>query len=97
MSAATRVTDLCTGHQCYPPREALTGSPNVFINGKAVHRKGDFWAVHSCGEDIGAHSGKLVSGSKTVLVNNTEPGRIGDPISCGSKVMKGSPNVYIGD
>jgi len=34
MPAAVRVNDACSGHDLCPPRPAVSGSPNVFINGR---------------------------------------------------------------
>ena len=87
MSAVARVGDLCTGHPPYPPRPAITGSDNVFVNGKAAHRVGDVWADHP-------HTGILVEGSGNVYVNGQKLGRTGDLISCGSRVGNGSPDVF---
>jgi hypothetical protein len=38
----------------------------------------------------------LAYGSPKVYTNNRQQGRIGDPVSCGSRVMTGSPNCIIG-
>lgn len=38
--------DNCTGHECFPPRPAIEGSPNVFVNGIAAVRLADRYAVH---------------------------------------------------
>lgn len=91
MKAATRKGDLCTGHGGAPPRPSTQGSPDVFINGKAAHRKDDKWAIHS------GHDGILANGSPSVFVNGKQQGRVGDPVICGSKVAQGSPNVFVGD
>ena len=32
MPAVTRKGDICTGHECFPPRSSTSGSPNVFVN-----------------------------------------------------------------
>lgn len=47
MPAACRLGDMSAGH-CFFPRPNSEGSPNVFINGIAAHRVGDYWPVHSC-------------------------------------------------
>lgn len=86
-------TDLCTGHGCFPPRLNIQASPNVYVNNIRWHRETDLWDVHCCG---GCHVGRLARGSPTVFVNNLEGGRIDDPVDCGSLVMEGSPNVFIG-
>ena len=99
MPQVTRKGDICTGHECFPPRNSTQGSPDVFVNSKPAHREGDSWASHTCTHpDVphGSHSGVLASGSKTVYVNGRQLGRIGDPIDCGSSVATGSSNVFAG-
>ena len=91
MPAVTRLGDICTGHSCWSPRPSITASPNVFANMIPVHRQGDGWAVHCC---VSCHAGNLVQGSPNVFANNKQVGRIADPISCGSFVAVGSPNVF---
>jgi uncharacterized Zn-binding protein involved in type VI secretion len=46
MPAVVRLGDMSTGHSCFPPRPNTEASPNVFVNGKGVHRVGDAWAIH---------------------------------------------------
>ena len=99
MSAVTRLGDICTGHECFPPRKSTSGSPNVFVNGIAAHREGDSWAVHTCTHPEmphGSHDSVLASGSSSVYVNGKQLGRIGDPVACGSSVASGSSNVFAG-
>lgn len=95
MSAALRVNDACSGHDLCPPRPAVSGSPNVFINGRPAHRLGDAWASHGCPVH-GAHGGVLTGGSASVFVNGRPLGRVGDSVSCGSTAAEGSPNVFAG-
>ncbi len=38
----------------------------------------------------------LTEGSKTVFANGFGAGRVGDIVSCGFKVIKGSENVFAG-
>lgn len=94
MPAVTRLGDTCTGHGCYGGRPSTSASPNVFVNGIAVHRQGDSWASHCCGASC--HGGALAAGSGTVFVNGKQMGRIGDPVDCGSAVAAGSGNVFAG-
>ncbi|MBQ3653692.1 MAG: PAAR domain-containing protein [Synergistaceae bacterium] len=99
MPQVTRLRDICTGHECFPPRASTSGSPNVFVNNTPVHREGDSWSAHTCTHPDtphGTHSGTLSSGSSTVYVNARQLGRIGDPVSCGSIVATGSKNVFAG-
>jgi uncharacterized Zn-binding protein involved in type VI secretion len=92
--AACRLHDMCTGHGCFPPRECVSGSTNVFVNGRPFHREGDSWAIHCC--NFSCHSSVLQKGSSSVFVNGKGAGRVGDPVACGSKVATGSHNVFVG-
>lgn len=94
MPATHRLGDICTGHGCYPPRPSVQGSSNVFVNGIPQVRQGDMYAVHCCKY---CHSGSAAVGSPTVYVNGKQKHRIGDAVSCGSKAMTGSSNVFVGD
>lgn len=99
MPSAARLGDICTGHECFPPRASVEGSGDVLINGIPAHRQGDAWSVHCCTHpDIphGCHDSVLASGSGSVYINGKQAGRIGDPVACGSAVATGSNNVIIG-
>lgn len=93
MTGVARLADLSTGHPpCYPPRPNIQGSPNVFVNGRPVHRVGDAYAPHCapCIKGRPCHGAVLANGSPNVFVNGKQVGRIGDPVSCGCVVMTGS-------
>ena len=99
MPAVTRQGDICTGHECFPPRASTAGSPNVFVNDTPAHRQTDGWAAHTCTHPEiphGTHAGTLAAGSGTVYCNGLQLGRIGDPVDCGSSVATGSGNVFAG-
>jgi uncharacterized Zn-binding protein involved in type VI secretion len=93
MLPAATIGSLCTGHVPFPPRLAVTGSEDVFINGLSAHRLSDSWDVH-CAKSC--HDSVLASGSSSVFVNGLPLGRIGDVIACGSSVATGSDNVFAG-
>lgn len=93
MSNCATVTSTCSGHDGYPSRQALTGSPNVFVNGLPIHRVSDAWDTH-CDSDC--HDSILVVGSSSVFVNGLPVGRVGDAVECGSTVATGSLNVFVG-
>lgn len=95
MPPVTRLGDVCSGHGCWPSRPNDTASPNVYANNIPIHRQSDHWVVHCCPPPC--HDGVLAAGSPTVYINNLQCGRIGDPVSCGSTVATGSPNVFAGD
>lgn len=95
MPGAARINDRCTGHGCWPPRVTDQGSPDMFVNGRAQHRQGDHWVTHACPKR-GAHDSHLRSGSPINFVNGKQRGRIGDPVDCGSIVMTGSSDTFVG-
>jgi uncharacterized Zn-binding protein involved in type VI secretion len=92
MPGTVRLTDICTGHGCYPPRDNASGSPNVFANRLACHRVGDEWKWHGC-VVCWSHGGTQATGSPNVFVNRKALARIGDAIDCGSSNQTGSSNV----
>jgi uncharacterized Zn-binding protein involved in type VI secretion len=94
MTQVARKGDLCTGHGGFPPRPSLTGSEDVFINGKPVHRTTDSWAPHTDGTTV--HPSTMGQGLSTVLVNGLAIARVGDPVQCGSTILLGSLDVYAG-
>lgn len=95
MSAICRVGDICSGHGCWPPRNIITGSSNVFLDGKRVARKGDRLNVHCkpCGKKKKCHASVIARGSSSVFVNGKPVARIGDPVKCGSVCATASPTV----
>ena len=93
MPGVCRLTDICTGHGCWPPRPNAEASTDTFVNGLGVHRQGDAWKVHTCKT---SHAGVLAKGSTTVIVNGKQCGRCGDPVSCGSKVATCSSDTIAG-
>lgn len=95
MPAQTRKTDCCTGHDQCPPRPLAEGSPNVFKNGLPAGRAEiDHYALHGCKDHL-PHTGVIVGGSKTVIINGYHAGEVGNTVSCGSSVKEGSPNIFL--
>ena len=95
MPAATRLGDKCTGHDSYKPRPNNKASTDVFFNSIGAHRVSDTWQQHT--NNSNSHGGTTSAGSTYVFINGLASARIGDPISCGSVIAEGSPNVFIGD
>jgi uncharacterized Zn-binding protein involved in type VI secretion len=95
MPAICRVGDICSGHDCFPPRPIITGSEDVFLNGKGVARLGDALTFHCkpCGKNPRCHPSTIAGGSSSVFVNGIAVARIGDPIACGSVCATASPDV----
>lgn len=92
---ATRLGDLNSGHDNCSPRQLITASENVYINGLGAGRVGDQYSSHSCLEHP-PHNDYIASGSSTVFINGIPAGRIGDNVLIGGAVAQGSENVFIG-
>lgn len=76
---------------------AVSGSPDVIINGKPALRLGDTGIHATC---CGANTWQTVAGSATVFINGRPAVRQGDKSQhCGGAgtVTEGSPDVLIGD
>jgi uncharacterized Zn-binding protein involved in type VI secretion len=81
-------------HPCVGP--AVSGSPNVKINGKLALRVGDNGTHSSC---CGPNTWVAQAGSGTVKINGKGAHRKDDADKhCGGmgKMIEGSPNVYSG-
>lgn len=92
MPGVARLFDICTGHQCWPPRPNIMGSHDTFCNFLPVHRMTDAWAVHCC--YVACHPGTLASGAFRTLTNWLPTGRCGDFVSCGSFVATCSIDTF---
>lgn len=92
---ARKDVDVCTGHDACPPRKAVEGSPDVFIDGHAVVRLGDLWESHGCPAHA-PHQGRVNQASSEITVNGLPVVRVGDPIDCGGQVKTGCEALYAG-
>lgn len=103
-----RVTSLSTVFFGCSPDQAITGSPDTFVNGLQVHRKTDEWSIHVC-DHGNSYDAYLQEGAPTHLTNGLNTGRVGDPILRWRKVAgtqpyrtgtafvaTGSPDTFIG-
>lgn len=71
----------------------VTGSPNVFINGKAAIIA--HISTAKCDEH-GPAPQYVAEGSSRVYINGFPAARVGDQLTCSATISKGSPNVLIG-
>jgi uncharacterized Zn-binding protein involved in type VI secretion len=75
---------------------AVSGSPDVLVNGKPALRVGDNGIHASC---CGPNTWVATAGSGTVLINNKPAHRLGDQDQhCGGvgQLIEGSPDVLVG-
>jgi len=89
-----RITDICSGHQCFPPTIVIQGSLDVYANDLPVHRIYDNYVPHCCG---GCHPVVTAKASPTVFVNDRNTSHIGSSTFCdsGNIMVTGSFNVWI--
>ncbi|MBX2808813.1 MAG: PAAR domain-containing protein [Cellvibrionaceae bacterium] len=94
--AAGRRGDMGSSHGAWHPSPAITGSPDVFINGKPALRVGDALAPHVKPKRP-PHGRAMAQGFSGVLINGKPACAVGHKINCGGTLSAGSPNVFFGD
>ena len=99
MPAVIRLTDMSTGHGCFPPT-SLTKTPiaKTFFNNllAGVIDTNCQYVPHTC--DTVTHAGQERSpsvGSTKTFIEGKAAARIGDTITCGDACAQGSPNSFI--
>ena len=98
MPQAARTTDPISPHVPCSPEQCGPGSGDVIIQGLPAYRVTDKTVPHGIPQPARGcvpHVTPLVKGSKNVLINNKQAGRVGDTHSCGVVVVAGSSKVII--
>ena len=94
---ATRIGDKDVKHDCETPYRA-EGSDDVFVNGRAWSRIGDFNTKHIFGPKCKqSHRAAIAEASESVFINGRGAGRIGDKVGGCTHVAEGSDDVFAGD
>jgi len=85
---------------------AISGSPNIIVNGKQAIRVGDPFPTHTFipGLPVAPHDSVSAQGSTTVIANGVAlsrgpaagPAPGGDQTSCSDTIGSGSNNVIVG-
>lgn len=95
MPAVTRVGDADVPH-CSGMTRAQ-GSPDTFVNGRAVSRQGDMNTPHLLpGVPCPAHAAPITTGSTKTFANGKGFGRVGDAITNCTSVAQGSTDTFSG-
>ncbi len=76
-----------------PTGAIISGSPNVFINGKPAAMT--VGSVAACAKDVPVQT--VATGCATVMINGFPAARNSDSITCGAKISDGSPDVFYDD
>ena len=87
MTPIHRKSDICTGHDIYPPRPTIQASEDVIVEKIGACRVGDSYDTHG-------HMGSCAGGSPNVFVNGRAIVRVGDGVSCGGAAATGSQTVF---
>jgi uncharacterized Zn-binding protein involved in type VI secretion len=99
MPAVSRVGDLSTGHDCFPPTNLITTPvAKTYFNGNlaAVVNSNCKFAAHTCGETTHNTDIRIpTSGASKTYIEGNKAARIGDNIQCGDAIAEGSPNSFI--
>ncbi|MGF1725665.1 type VI secretion system PAAR protein [Photobacterium nomapromontoriensis] len=93
---AARLGDQGSGHDGFPPTIIISGSSNVFIEGKPAARVGDTLIPHAKPKNP-PHPRSVAQGSSSVFINGRPAVFDGCDISCGGVIIGGSGTVFIGD
>ena len=92
MPGHVRLTDICSGHPCFPARANSVSSPDTNVNNIPATRFSDTRPVHCCGPTC--HAGTNI-GTHNVFVNNLMSQTCGDPVDCGSTQVMCSPDTNV--
>lgn len=104
MSGIARVGDMSSGHDFCPGVPIVSGSSNVFVDGKPVACVGDTCSPHyhyiSEENQHPLHTPVIITGSNNVFVNGRPVAKIGSIVSCSpfgeGMVVEGSSTVFVG-
>lgn len=100
MPAVTRVGDLSTGHEGYPPSAVtIPNNSTVYANGILVAVQGGSFATHvkpKSPPHIEGVDRVITGGSSITFVEGKPITRIGDDIADGDASAQGSPTVFAG-
>lgn len=88
--------DMTTGHGCFAPVVAITGSIDVYTDQIPECRVSDAYAIHCC-PNAGCHAPMVVVGARITYTNMLPTHRSGDPLSCGDTSSNGSMSTYAGN
>ena len=99
-AAATKGSEVITGHGCTATTTILDGDESVQIGGKDAAVQGSNLTTHTVpsGTNCVPHSTKVTEGSSSVEVNGKALARVGDGIGCrpGGKINSGDTSVIAG-
>ena len=90
MTAIATLNSVCSGHDGFPPRPAVSGEPKFKVNGIPALVDGSPFASHTK-PNSSPHGGVAIGTKSNFKINGKAVVLVGDPISCGSTVATGDP------
>jgi len=99
MPAASRMGDISTGHNCFPPTAIITTPvTKTYLNGLLAAVVDAELLKHKCGRSFhfSTRNRKISSGSSNIFIEGKAAARIGDEIECGDNLGQGSSNIIFG-
>lgn len=94
MPAIATLNSVCSGHDGFPSRPAVSGESNFKVNGIPVLVDSSPFASHSK-PDSPPHDGVAVGTKSNFKINGKAVVLVGDPVSCGSTVATGDPSFNV--
>lgn len=88
MAAIAKEDSICTGHDGFPPRVAVSGESAFRVNGVPVLVDGSPFNPHSKPKHP-PHGGVAIGTKSSFKINGKTVARVGDPVSCGSAIATG--------
>lgn len=90
MPQLTVVGKKTAGHGQWPPVAAVTGDPNITINGMGIVREGDTYQQH-CNIANSCHVPTVLpgTGNPNILINGIPAAYVGLVLSCGDVIAEG--------
>jgi|TARA_B100001250_G_scaffold291159_2_gene252900 uncharacterized Zn-binding protein involved in type VI secretion len=99
-AAATKDSQVSTGHGCTATTTILDGDESVMIGGKMAAVQGSNLTTHTApaGDKCLPHATKVTEGSSKVEVNGKPLARVNDGVSCSGagKITSGESTVVVG-
>lgn len=102
MPAIALEENTSTGHGCFPPTQPIGPYANASVraNGKRIQIRGKtMYAPHTCNKTTHSGGQRVVLGDSgsTIFISGEPVAMVGDPIACGDRIGRGSPDVFGGE
>lgn len=94
MAAIATTESICSGHDGFPPRQAVSGESGFRVNGIPVLVDGSPFNTHAKPKSP-PHGGVAVGTKSSFKINGNTVALVGDPVSCGSTIVTGDDGFNV--